>query len=62
MFNILFLRPCQEQGFIKNFKFEDDGVQGTIKIDLKYNPESKLYAIENLKSVSKQGIRKYAEA
>jgi len=55
-------KVLKEQGFIKNFKFEDDGVQGTIKIALKYNPESKLSAIENLTRVSKPGLRKYAGA
>ena len=55
-------KVLKEQGFIKNFKFEDDGVQGTIKIALKYNPQSKLSAIENLTRVSKPGLRKYAGA
>ncbi|MEQ6121995.1 30S ribosomal protein S8 [Reichenbachiella sp. MALMAid0571] len=55
-------KVLKEQGFIKNYKFEDDGVQGTIKIALKYNPQTKLSAIENLTRVSKPGLRKYAGA
>jgi small subunit ribosomal protein S8 len=51
-----------DQGFIKNFKFVDDGVQGSIKIALKYNPSTKLSAIESLTRVSKPGLRKYANA
>jgi small subunit ribosomal protein S8 len=51
-----------DQGFIKNFKFVDDGVQGSIKIALKYNPNTKLSAIESLIRVSKPGLRKYANA
>lgn len=51
-----------EQGFIKNYKFVDDGVQGSIKIALKYNSDSKLSAIESLTRISKPGLRKYADA
>lgn len=28
-----------DQGYILNYKFEEDGPQGSIKIALKYNPE-----------------------
>lgn len=48
-----------DQGYILNYKFEDDGVQGTIKIALKYNPQSKVNAIKSLTRVSKPGLRKY---
>lgn len=48
-----------DQGYILNYKFEDDGVQGTIKIALKYNPQSKVNAIKSLTRVSKPGMRKY---
>ena len=47
------------QGYILNYKFEDDGVQGTIKIALKYNPQTKVNAIKCLTRVSKPGMRKY---
>ena len=33
-----------DQGYILNYKFEDDGVQGTIKIALKYHPQTKVNA------------------
>lgn len=49
-----------DQGYILNYKFEDDGVQGTIKIALKYNPQSKVNAIKSLTRVSKPGMRKYS--
>ena len=55
-------KVLHDKGFIRNFKFEDDGVQGNIKIALKYNPETKLSAIEHLERVSKPGLRKYAPA
>jgi small subunit ribosomal protein S8 len=51
-----------EKGYITNFKFIDEGVQGTIKIALKYHPINKMSAITNLIRVSKPGLRKYAGA
>jgi small subunit ribosomal protein S8 len=51
-----------EKGYILNYKFEDDGVQGNIKIALKYHPQSKVPAITNLSRISKPGLRKYANA
>ncbi|HZH55050.1 MAG TPA: 30S ribosomal protein S8 [Sphingobacteriaceae bacterium] len=49
-----------DKGYIANYKFEDDKVQGTIKIALKYHPITKVPAIRTLKRVSKPGLRKYA--
>lgn len=48
------------QGYILNYKFIDDPVQGKIKIALKYNPETKLPAIRSIKRISRPGLRKYA--
>jgi small subunit ribosomal protein S8 len=48
-----------EKGFIQNYKFDDNEVQGTIKIALKYNPVTKQSAIVNLTRISKPGLRKY---
>ena len=48
-----------DQGYILNYKFEEDGPQGTIKIALKYNPQTKVNAIKKLTRVSKPGMRKY---
>ncbi len=52
----------KDKGYILNYKFVDDGIQGTIKIALKFNPETKISAIKNLKRVSKPGLRKYCGA
>jgi len=49
-----------EQGYILNYKFEDKGPQGNIKIALKYHPESKTPAIKEMGRVSRPGLRKYA--
>ena len=48
-----------EKGYILNFKFEEDGPQGTIKIALKYHPQSTVSAIKSLTRVSTPGMRKY---
>ena len=48
-----------EKGYILNYMFEEDGPQGTIKIALKYNPQSKVNAIKSLTRVSTPGMRKY---
>ena len=48
-----------DQGYILNYKFDDETVQGTIKIALKYNPHTKVNAIKCLTRVSKPGMRKY---
>lgn len=48
-----------DQGYITNFKFEDDGKQGVIKIALKYNQSTKVPAITKLERASRPGLRKY---
>jgi small subunit ribosomal protein S8 len=48
-----------DKGYIANYKFEDAGVQGTIKIALKYHPITKTSAIRKLTRISKPGLRNY---
>ena len=48
-----------DQGYILNYKFIEDGPQGTIKIALKYDAKSKTSAIKSLTRVSRPGMRKY---
>jgi len=52
-------KVLHDQGYIQNFKFEEVGPQGNIKIALKYNPETKQSAIQHLERISKPGLRKY---
>ncbi|MEC8680048.1 MAG: 30S ribosomal protein S8 [Bacteroidota bacterium] len=52
-------KVLHDKGFITNYKFEDNGPQGSIKIALKYNPRTNLSAIEKIVRVSKPGLRKY---
>lgn len=51
-----------DKGYILNYKFEDEGVQGTIKIALKYHPVTKQPAINKLERASRPGLRRYANA
>lgn len=51
-----------EQGYILSYKFDDSTVQGTIKIALKYNKETKEPVIKKLQRISTPGLRKYAGA
>ena len=51
-----------DKGYIRDYKFVDEGPQGTIKIALKYNPETKTSSIQQLERISKPGLRKYAKA
>lgn len=48
-----------EKGYILNFKFVEEGPQGSIKIALKYDPVNKVNAIKALKRVSTPGLRQY---
>ncbi len=50
-----------DKGYILNYKFEEGGPQGNIKIALKYNPENKMPAIKSIQRISKPGLRKYVD-
>ncbi|MDR2570784.1 MAG: 30S ribosomal protein S8 [Oscillospiraceae bacterium] len=49
-----------QEGYIKNYQLVNNGVQGVIKVTLKYNGNEK--AIAGLRRVSKPGLRVYAGA
>lgn len=51
-----------DQGFILSYKFDDSAVQGTIKIALKYDKNTKASVIKKLQRVSTPGLRKYVGA
>ncbi len=56
-------RILHEKGYVLDYKFEDDnGPQGTIKVALKYHPVTKIPAITKLESISKPGLRRYANS
>jgi small subunit ribosomal protein S8 len=51
-----------EQGYILNYKFDEETRPGLIKIALKYHPVTKQPAISNMIRVSKPGLRKYSDS
>jgi small subunit ribosomal protein S8 len=51
-----------DKGYILNYKFMEEGPQGSIKIALRYDPQSKRPAITKLQRVSTPGLRRYAGA
>ncbi len=53
-------RILKEEGFIKNYKVEEDNTQGTIVLTLKYT-DKKQRVITGLKRVSRPGLRKYVK-
>lgn len=48
-----------DKGYILNYKFIEDGPQGSIKIALKYDPINKVNAIKKLIRISSPGLRQY---
>ena len=52
-------RVLFEKGYILNYKFIDEGPQGSIKIALKYDPVNKVHAIKKIIRVSTPGLRRY---
>ncbi|MBW8243436.1 30S ribosomal protein S8 [Muricauda oceani] len=51
-----------DQGYILSYKFEENEVQGNIKIALKYDKFTKEPIIKKLQRVSKPGLRKYSNS
>lgn len=54
-------KVLKDEGFISDYHLSEEGVQGTLTIDLKYGP-NKQDVIVGIKRVSKPGLRKYAKA
>lgn len=52
-------RVLFEKGYILNYKFIDEGPQGSIKIALKYDLVNKVNAIKKIIRVSTPGLRRY---
>ena len=48
-----------DKGYILKYKFEDDDLQGKIKIALKYDKITKNPVIKSLERISRPGLRKY---
>jgi len=54
-------KVLKDEGYILGYQVIEDKVQGTLKVDLKYGPDSEP-VITGIKRVSKPGLRKYAKA
>jgi small subunit ribosomal protein S8 len=48
-----------DQGYILSYQFNDDKVQGTVKIALKYDRDTKESVIRKIQRISTPGLRKY---
>ncbi len=51
-----------DQGYILSYQFNDESVQGAIKIALKYDRGTKESVIRKLERISTPGLRKYVSA
>jgi len=54
-------KVLKEEGYIRDYQVLDQGVQGTLKIDLKYGPNDEL-VITGIRRVSKPGLRQYRKS
>ena len=50
----------KEEGFIKDYSFNEDNKQGVITMSLKYGPNREK-VISGIKRISKPGLRQYAK-
>jgi small subunit ribosomal protein S8 len=51
----------KEEGYIRDYQVTDQGVQGTLRIDLKYGPNNER-VITGIRRVSKPGLRQYKKS
>ncbi len=51
-----------DQGYILSYQFKNDTVQGTIKIALKYDTDTKESVIRKIQRISTPGLRKYVSS
>lgn len=50
-----------DEGYIQDYELEEDGVQGTIKVTMKYGADNEK-VITGIKKISKPGLKVYAKA
>ena len=55
-------KVLMDQGYILNYKLNNEGSKETIDIALKYNSITNIPAIRNIDRVSTPGLRKYSSA
>ncbi len=54
-------KVLKDEGYIRGYQIIDQGVQGTLKIDLKYGPANEK-VITGIRRVSKPGLRQYSKS
>jgi len=54
-------KVLKEEGYVNDYHIIDQGVQGTLKVDLKYGPNSEL-VITGIRRISKPGLRQYKKS
>ena len=54
-------KVLKEEGYVNDYHIIDQGVQGTLRIDLKYGPNSE-QVITGIRRVSKPGLRQYKKS
>jgi len=54
-------KVLKQEGYINDYQVIGDGVQGVLKIDLKYGPDNER-VITGIRRVSKPGLRQYNKA
>ncbi len=55
-------RILKDQGYIRDYKIEEDNKQGILRVALKYNAKTKLPAIKKIERISRPGLRQYSNA
>lgn len=56
------VRILKDEGYVKNYKMIKDGKQGTLRIYLKYEGETKRQVLTGLRRISRPGLRRYVGA
>ncbi len=54
-------KVLKQEGYITDFHIVNQGVQGTLKIDLKYGPHNE-NVITGIRRISKPGLRQYKKS
>lgn len=54
-------KVLKQEGYISDYHVIDEGVQGVLKIDLKYGPKNEK-VITGIRRISKPGLRRYSKA
>jgi small subunit ribosomal protein S8 len=61
MLKVRVAKVLKQEGYITDYQLGDEGVQGAIKIELKYGPNRE-QVITGIRRVSKPGLRQYKKS